>query len=106
MTTEIKKENEEFQASIINKAIESIKWVETTEERYWEMLEVLPPECMIKSGFLVGEAANHRTCKLNGCVKPVFDGFKKVGSGKGEEEFFFTTSEPVTIPEFKALMNK
>lgn len=105
MTTEIRKENEAFQTSIVNKAIEYIKWVETTEEHYWEMLECLPPEIMVKSGFLVGEPANHRTCKLNGCIKPVFDGFKKIGNGlRGEIETFFATSEPVSIPEFKALM--
>ena len=32
------------------------KWVETTEEMYWEMLEALPPKRQDAQKFLVGEA--------------------------------------------------
>lgn len=35
------------------------RWIPTTSEMYWEMLECLPPRMMGKGGFLVGEANNH-----------------------------------------------
>lgn len=34
-------------------------WIPTTEQMYWEMLEVLPPRLMTGSAFLVGEAHHH-----------------------------------------------
>lgn len=34
-------------------------WVLTTDRQYWAMLEVLPPEAMHGTGFLVGEATRH-----------------------------------------------
>lgn len=36
-----------------------VEWSETTEEQYFEQLEVLPPACMHGGGFLVGEPADH-----------------------------------------------
>lgn len=36
-------------------------WIPTTENMYWEMLGVLPPEKMIGTNFLVGEAMRHNT---------------------------------------------
>ena len=40
------------------KAMKSVpqKWVLTTNEMYWAMLECLPPRAMQGDGFLVGEA--------------------------------------------------
>ena len=35
------------------------KWIETTEERYDEMLGVLPPAYWSSIGFLVGEPMDH-----------------------------------------------
>ena len=35
------------------------QWIPTTKNMYWEMLEVLPPEIMSQTAFLVGEASNH-----------------------------------------------
>ena len=34
-------------------------WVESTERTYWQLLECLPPEFYIPSGFVVGEPADH-----------------------------------------------
>lgn len=34
------------------------QWIEVTEERYDEMLGVLPPEIMTGLGFLVGEPSD------------------------------------------------
>lgn len=36
-------------------------WIETTEGMYWHMLEVLPPRCMKRDSFLVGEARRHNS---------------------------------------------
>lgn len=42
---------------------------EVTEQHYYEMLEVLPPEALCKNAFLVGEPYSH----VNGV--PVFAGY-------------------------------
>lgn len=34
-------------------------WEPITEERYWELLNVLPPAAQKRGGFLVGEASDH-----------------------------------------------
>ena len=36
-------------------------WIPTTENMYWQMLEVLPPTKMIGRNFLVGEAERHNS---------------------------------------------
>ena len=38
---------------------EYIKGEEVTRERYYEMLEVLPPQAMVQNAFLVGEPTDH-----------------------------------------------
>jgi hypothetical protein len=68
-----------------------IEWLETTEERYWEMLEVLPPACMMGGGFLVGEASDHHA--VSG--QPRFQGFIS-GNGKYRQ-----SSRPITRSEFQ-----
>lgn len=103
MTT-IRQENEAYIIESMKQSVNDFKWIETTEERYFEMLECLPPECMIGGGFLVGEASNHRRCKINNCVKPTFDAFRKTGKFGSGNEKFYAASESVTIPEFKVLM--
>lgn len=50
-------------------------WIETTEQMYWDMLEVLPPVRMDNRKFLVGEADHH-----NSTGEPVYACFKKLGS--------------------------
>jgi hypothetical protein len=49
-------------------------WVETTEEMYWEMLEVVPPVRMDNQKFLVGEAHHD-----NEQGEAVYACFKKSG---------------------------
>ena len=46
-------------------------WVETTEEMYWEMLEVVPPVKMTGRHFLVGEAhhSNEQGEEVYACFK-------------------------------------
>jgi hypothetical protein len=36
-----------------------IPYNEVDEEKYWEMLEVLPPEAMVSNAYLVGEPTDH-----------------------------------------------
>lgn len=72
---------------------EPIIWTEETEERHWEMLEVLPPTAMIGGGFLVGEPWDHHA--LNG--QPRYEAHIKRGSK------YLVASRPMTIKEFKAL---
>jgi hypothetical protein len=68
-----------------------IKWVPITEERYDEMLGVLPPASVAEwQGFQVGEATDHR----NG--RPTFASFKREG------DQFFESEESLTFAEFKA----
>ncbi len=69
-----------------------IQWEETTEERYWDMLEVLPPAYMNKAGFLVGEPWDHHA--ISGL--PRFQAF----TGKAGK--FHAASRPMTVPEFRA----
>ena len=50
------------------------EWIPTTEEMYWEMLEVLPPRAQKRGAFLVGEADYH-----NAEGYPVYSCFKRAG---------------------------
>ena len=34
-------------------------WIPTTENMWWQMLEVLPPRAQTRGAFLVGEASTH-----------------------------------------------
>lgn len=48
---------------------------ECTEERYDEMLGILPPALWVGKGFLVGERYDHRKCKITGKVSPTCSAF-------------------------------
>ena len=75
-----------------------IAWKQTTESRYWEMLEVLPPASQNGFGFLVGEPSDHRQCTVNVSVEPMarFVAFVEV---KGK---FYESARPLTVAEFRA----
>jgi hypothetical protein len=68
---------------------------ECTEERYDEMLSILPPTLWLGYGFLVGEPHDHRKCKITRKVLPTYAAFFN-GFGKYYE------GDPMTVPEFKA----
>ena len=68
-----------------------IVWEETTEERYFEMLEVLPPALMASGGFLVGEAYDHDA----GNGQPRFQAFRKRSGA------FEVANRPMTVSEFR-----
>lgn len=69
-----------------------MKWKETTEAKYMEMLEVLPPAIWTRIGFLVGEPFDH-----NSQGRPRFEAFANVG-GK-----FYVADQNMTVAEFRAL---
>lgn len=67
-----------------------IIWEPTTEERYHEMLEVLPPAAWLANGFLVGEPADHHAMTS----QPRYDAFRVVGTD------YQVSSRPLTKKEF------
>jgi hypothetical protein len=71
-----------------------ITWDETTEAKFTEMLEVLPPAAMVRGGFLVGEPWDHDA----GNGQPRFDAFRQIG------DRFEAASRPMTRAEFRAEM--
>jgi hypothetical protein len=74
-----------------------MKWNEVTEERYMEMLEILPPAVWVAKGFLVGEPVNHRKCWVCGACAATFSPFLRY-QGK-----FYEGDEPMTALEFRAI---
>ena len=66
-------------------------WIAITREKYWEMLEVLPPAAMRNGAFMVGEAMDHHK------GSPRFSCFKQVG------EEYFELSQPITMKRFVQL---
>lgn len=75
----------------------TLPWVEVTQERYTEMLEILPPAIMTGLGFLVGEPADHRRCTITNGVRPRYAAFVQY-DGR-----FLECGIPLTTPEFKAV---
>lgn len=76
-----------------------ISWKEVSEERFDEMLGILPPALRTGYGFLVGEPYDFRTCGVTGAGAQTFTAF--VSSGLPER--FFEADQPLTKAEFKAL---
>lgn len=76
-----------------------ITWIETTEERYYEMLGVLPPasqgSMLGANAFQVGEPMDH-----NERGQPRFSAFKEEVRVMGSK--FYESAEPLTFREFKA----
>jgi len=74
-------------------------WKTTTEEKFWEMLGVLPPEYQKGGAFLMGEPYSNRRCTISGNYSDTFQGFREFSTAIFEE-----TSEPVTKLEFLELI--
>jgi hypothetical protein len=67
---------------------------ECSEERYEEMLGILPPALWLAKGFLVGEPHDHRSCRVTGQFAPTFAAFFE-HKGKHYE------GDPMTFAEFR-----
>lgn len=84
----------EFFAAKAGRQDVPVTWSETTQVKYWEMLEVLPPAAMGHGGFLVGEPWDHHATT----GQPRFAAYAEKG-GK-----YWKASRPITRKEFAALM--
>jgi len=71
---------------------DNLEWMETTPEKYDEMLNVLPPAAWKGGGFLVGEPWDHGS---DG--RPRFEAFIDTG-GK-----YYVSSRPISLAEFNAI---
>lgn len=71
-----------------------------SEERYHEMLEVLPPIAWMNKGFLVGEPWTHRTCKVTGMVQPAYTAMVV---RKGALGGYYESTVALTVAEWRAL---
>lgn len=66
---------------------------ECSEERYDEMLGILPPAVWLSKGFLVGEPCTHRTCRIHQVTRPTYASFFQK-DGK------FYEGDDLTLSEF------
>jgi len=75
-------------------------WIPTTENMYYEMLEVLPPEAMGNGGFLVGEPNHH-----NNDNEPVYACFmRSKGFEFGGTNYVDTfKAQYLTVSEFNKM---
>jgi hypothetical protein len=64
-----------------------------TKERYWEMLEILPPAVWLNGGFLVGEPWRHNDEGL-----PMYAAFT-TRNGR-----YYEHSEPMTVRDFRKML--
>jgi hypothetical protein len=71
-----------------------IIWQETTEEKYFEMLEVLPPAYMAGGAFLVGEPWDHHART----GEPRFQAFRHTDK-------YLVANRPVTRNELKMILS-
>jgi hypothetical protein len=66
-------------------------------ERYMEMEEIVPPIAWTFGGFLIGEPASHRICRVTGQHRPTYTAMVE----RGSEHFESMTS--LTVREWRAL---
>lgn len=69
-----------------------ITWAPTTEERFTEMLEVLPPALWLRNGFLIGEPWDHDA----GNGQPRYEAYRQRSGA------YLVGSRPMTRAEFRA----
>jgi hypothetical protein len=72
-----------------------VRMQECSEERYDEMLGILPAALMLGKGFLVGEPFDHGPCKVTNIVRASYAAFFQ---HKGK----FYEGDNMTMPEFRA----
>ena len=77
-------------------------WKEVDEERYWEMLEILPPiDWEMSRGFMVGEAWDHKRCSVTGAIDATAFGAFARKDGK-----YYECLQPMTRAEWRAFDRK
>lgn len=80
---------------------ESKEWEETTEEKYYDMLNVLPPAAMCNGAFLVGEPWDHHA--VTG--RPRFSCYRMTNF-QHEGEKFFKLKGCITHAQFCEMFGK
>lgn len=73
-------------------------WKPIDQERFDDMLGVLPPAWQSADGFLLGEAWSCVRCYVTNEVRPGYRAFVETADGR-----FFEATGPMTVPEFRAL---
>ena len=89
----VRMEIDVFLAAKAEKQNAPVEWIETTLEKYDEMLGCLPPAVCNSGGFMVGEPHDH-------CAKTGKARFQAYVHIKGK---YYAASRPMTIAEFKLL---
>lgn len=74
-----------------------MEWIEVSEDRYHEMLEVLYPALWVDKGFLVGEPTDARVCRVKNRIEFTYGAFIR-HRGK-----YYECKEPLTVHEFLAV---
>ena len=79
-------------------------WISCTENRYEEMLGILPPAYHSDSGFLVGEPTDHHAMSC----KPRYLAFicRRVQLEGCAAVSYFYSSRPMTVEEFIAITSE
>lgn len=63
------------------------------EERYMEMLGVLPPLDWVSKGFLVSEPLSHRECTITKVVRNTYQAMvRRTNTFDGKDQYFESTS--------------
>jgi len=75
----------------------TMTWREISEDRYDEMLGMLPPASHRADGFLLGEQYSHRLCTVTGKPAQTWLAFVTAGGR------FFEGSQAITTAEFRAV---
>lgn len=68
-------------------------WKKSTFERYWQMLEMLPPAAQTGNGFLVGEPVRH-----DGDGRALYTAFWQQGDA------YFESAHPMSVASFRSLV--
>lgn len=78
------------------------KVIETTEDRYDDMLGAVPPINFGGSYFLCGEPVSERKCLITGGIGSTYDAF----FASNDYQHYYTVNEPITGAEFKQLIKE
>jgi len=88
---------EDFCKAKADKQDAPVTWNETTEDKYHEMLNILPPACWTGDYFLVGEPWDHHA--VTGRARYAAFGWNR------ETDRYVESSRPMTIKELKEFLN-
>jgi hypothetical protein len=70
-------------------------WKRTSLKKYYEMLGMLPPRHIDSHGFLVGEAADHDFCQIDGVVMPRYQAYAH------KRKRYYVSIRPLTLAEYR-----